>query len=108
MATARYLQRGLGFKSLGQHVNNFLKRTKAISRVANYMGHPKVGSVANYLGYGRRRRRRRRAVAVGSGLKLAGQGLSLSGGRMCGGRRMRVSKMGRVGVPSLRPLPMMY
>lgn len=108
MATARYLQRGLGFKSLGQHVNNFLKRTKAISRVANYMGHPKVGSVANYLGYGRRRRRYRRK-AVGSGLKLAGQGLSLSGGRrVCGGRRMRVSKMGRVGVPSLRPLPMMY
>jgi len=101
MATARYLQRGLGFKSLGQHVNNFLKRTKAISRVANYMGHPKVGSVANYLGYGRRRRRRRRAV--GSGLKLAGQGLSLSGGR-----RMRVSKMGRMSMPSMRPLPMMY
>jgi hypothetical protein len=99
MATARYLQRGLGFKSLGQHVNNFLKRTKAISRVANYMGHPKVGSVANYLGYGRRRRRR----AVGSGLKLAGQGLSLSGGR-----RMRVSKMGRMSMPSMRPLPMMY
>jgi hypothetical protein len=62
--------------------------------------------VASFLGYGRRRRRRRRAV--GSGLKLAGQGLSLSGGRMCGGRRMRVSKSGRVGLPSLRPLPMMY
>lgn len=106
MATARYLQRGLGLKSLGQHVNNFLKRTKAISRVANYAGHPKIGKVASFLGYGRRRRRRRRAV--GSGLKLAGQGLSLSGGRMCGGSRMRVSKSGRVGLPSLRPLPMMY
>ena len=102
MATSRYLQRGLGFKSLGQHVNNFLRRTKAISRVANYMGHPKVGNVASFLGYGRRKRRYRRK-AVGSGLKLAGQGLSLSGGR-----RMRVSKMGRVGMPSLRPLPMMY
>jgi hypothetical protein len=101
MATARYLQRGLGLKSLGQHVNNFLKRTKAISRVANYVGHPKIGKVASFLGYGRRRRRRRRAV--GSGLKLAGQGLSLSGGRL-----MRVSKMGRMSMPSLRPLPMMY
>ena len=105
MATARYLQRGLGIKSLGMKVNNFLRRTKAISRAASQFGHPNVSRVASALGYGRRRyRRRRHQSRVGQGLKLAGQGLS-----MAGGARHRVSRYGMVHrMASLRPLPMMY
>ena len=111
MATARYLQRGLGIKSLGQNVNNFLKRTQVISKLASQFGHP---NISGSLGYGRRRRgRRAKHPRMGQGLKLAGQGLSMAGGRrrrrVMGGARYAVSHSGIVNrMARLRPAPMMY
>ena len=114
MATARYLQRGLGIKTLGQNVNNFLKRTQAISKAASMFGHPNISSTISSLGYGRRRRgRRAKHPRMGQGLKLAGQGLSIAGGRrrrrVMGGARHAVSHSGIVSrLARLRPAPMMY
>ena len=66
-------QRGKGFMDFISRAGSFLKNSKLISTVANGLGAAgvplagQIGSVANSLGFGRRRR--------GSGLRLAGGGL---------------------------------
>jgi hypothetical protein len=77
--------RGRGIFDWVKKAANFVKRHKLISRGANAFGKSgskyapigtAVGSIASQLGLGRRRRRR------GGALRLAGMGLSTTGGRM--------------------------
>lgn len=78
--------RGKGFMSFLKKANRWLRKTKVLSTVGKALGAAGVPHVGKYagmagkLGYGRRRRvvRRRRR---GRGLRLAGSGLGLAGGR---------------------------
>ena len=65
--------RGRGFMKFISKANDFLKKTKAISRIGGLLGSRiplagQIGSVARSIGYGRRCGRRR-----GSGVSLSGR-----------------------------------
>jgi len=54
--------KGRGIKEFLGKINDFLKKTKIISTVANAIPHPfakGVGTVAGLAGYGKKRRKRR-------------------------------------------------
>lgn len=54
--------KGRGIKEVLGKVNDFLKRTKIISRVAGIIPHPVaqgIGTVAGLAGYGRKKRGRK-------------------------------------------------
>jgi len=74
-------------RNLLHKAHSFLKRTKAISRLASHSSHSGIrmaGNIASAMGYGRRYRRKRRGGAI----KLAGMGMGLAGGRRHRMRRM--------------------
>jgi len=106
----RRTMHGGGFMDTMRGINNFLKKSQVISKVAGALGGvipyaSNVSSIAGNLGYGRRRRvvHRRRRVAGGARtmahkkkalehalmLHALGSGLSLAGGRVRRTRRRR-------------------
>jgi hypothetical protein len=82
----RRIRGGNRFMSFLKKANKFLRKTGAVSKISGALasaGVPyagKVSAISRQLGYGYGRR--------GMGLRLAGRGLSTSGG-MCGRRRIR-------------------
>lgn len=101
--------KGRGIGSFLRKVNNFLKRTKLISRlgsVGSAVGVPYVGAVgkvAGSVGYGRRCRKycrrgrpTRHRRKMGGGIGLPGGGLSLPGGSLKLAGQGRKRRSGRV------------
>jgi hypothetical protein len=82
----RRIRGGNRFMSFLKRANKFLRKTGAVSAISGALGKaglPYASNISKYskmagYGYGRR----------GMGLRLAGRGLSTSGG-MCGHRRIR-------------------
>ena len=83
--------KGCGIMDFMKKANNWLRKTKIVSKLGNAYGKyggmaglpytaqvGQVAGMADKLGYGRRRRRVRR----GAGLRLAGSGLRLAGSGM--------------------------
>lgn len=79
--------------NLLHRAHSFVKKTRLISRALKHFGHSKLGSMAHFAGYGRRRRRYHRVR--GRGLNLAGGALNPAGWsrRMHGGSRLRITNL---------------
>ena len=74
----RRRQRGRGIMDFLGRAKDFLQKSKLVSTVGNALGAAgvplagQIGSVASRFGYGRKR---------GRGLRLAGRGIGIAGGR---------------------------